>query len=164
MASKLALTVNGRAAELEIEQGEGEIRVCLGDRWHSAQLERTNQSGLYSLVIDGRSYEIFARERPGGLEVLLGNRVYAIDVGRPRADDAEPEVAGAWTLAAPMSGQVTEVRVAAGDSVTAGQVLLVIESMKMNNELTAARAGEVVEVGVGAGERVEKGRVLVRVT
>jgi biotin carboxyl carrier protein len=59
---------------------------------------------------------------------------------------------------------VIEVRVQPGDAVEAGQPLVVVESMKMNNELTALRAGTVAEAPVRAGERVEKGRVLVRLT
>ena len=164
MATTLALTVNGRAAEVELDVQDGEVRVRLGERWFPAQLEKTNQHGLYSLLIGGRSWEIFARERPGGFELLLGNRVYEIEVGRRRGAQAEEEVSGAWTLTSPMSGQVAEVRVRNGDEVQAGQTLAVVESMKMNNELTAARAGVVSDLQVAAGERVERGRLLLRVS
>ncbi len=165
MATTLALTVNGRAAEVEVLAENGAVRVRLGDRWYTAQLEKTNQSGLYSLLIGGRSWEIFARERPGGFELLLGNRVYDIEVGRRRgADVAEEAVGGVWTLTSPLSGQVTEVRVQNGDTVQAGQTLVIVESMKMNNELTAGRGGTVTDLHVTAGERVERGRTLLRIT
>jgi len=163
MAGKLALSVNGRAEEVEVTTEAGGLRVRLGDRWHAVELLPTNQSGLYSLLIEGRSWEVFARERPGGYELLIGNRVYDVDVGRGRRA-AEPEgVAGVWALVSPMAGQVLEVRVADGDQVEAGQTLVVVESMKMNNELTAARAGTVRDVRVAPGERVEKGRTVLRV-
>ena len=164
MATTLALTVNGRAAEVEVVAEDGEVRVRLGDRWHTAQLERTNQSGLYSLLIGGRSWEIFARERQGGFELLLGNRVYDVEVGRRRGPEAAEEaVGGVWTLTSPLSGQVMEVRVQNGDPVQAGQPLVVVESMKMNNELTALRGGTVTDVQVTPGERVERGRTLLRI-
>lgn len=163
MAGKLALSIDGRTEELEVAGEAGALRVRLGDHWHAVELQPTNQSGLYSLLIDGRSWEVFARERPGGYELLIGNRVYDVDVGRGRRA-AEPEgVTGVWTLVSPMAGQVIEVRVADGDQVEAGQTLAVVESMKMNNELTAARAGTVQGVQVRPGERVEKGRVVLRV-
>lgn len=163
MARVLNLRVNERRAEVEIETVDGELRVRLGDDWRTVQLERTNQSGLYSLLIGGRSYELFARERPGGFELLLGNRVYEIDVGPRATADTEQEAGGAWTLLAPMTGVVLEVRVQPGESVTVGAPLVVIESMKMNNQLTAARAGVVQEIAVAPGERVEKGRLLLRI-
>lgn len=164
MASKLAVSVNGRAAEVEIESTDGGLRVRMGEGWFPVELERTNRAGLYSLMIGGRSYELFARDRPGGFEVLVQNRVYDVAVGRTRAGEGGATGAeGAWTLLSPMSGLVTEVRVAVGDDVQAGQPLLVVESMKMNNELTAARAGTVSEALVSAGERVEKGKPLLRI-
>lgn len=164
MATKLALTVDGRTAEVEVVAEGGRLRVGFADRWFEAELERTNQHGLYSLLIGGRSWEIFVRERPGGFELLLGNRVYTVGVGRGRAAAAgDEEISGAWTLASPMTGQVIEVRVKNGDDVVAGQTLAVIESMKMNNELTAARAGTVTDLQVGPGDRVERGRTLLRV-
>jgi biotin carboxyl carrier protein len=163
MARKLALSVDGRAEGVEVVEERDGLRVRLGDAWHAVELQPTNQSGLYSLLIDGRSWEVFARERPGGYELLIGNRVYQVDVGAGRRA-AEPEgVAGVWTLVSPMAGQVVEVRIAEGDRVEAGQTLVVVESMKMNNELTAVRAGTVHDVQVRPGERVEKGRLLLRV-
>lgn len=166
MARKLALRVNGRREEAEVVEEDGVLRVRLGDRWHTVELERTNRAGLYSMLVDGRSWELFARERPGGLELLVGNRVYEVTVGSDRrgAEVDEGEMTGAWTLLSPMSGQLVEVRVANGDSVQAGQALVVVESMKMNNELTAARAGTVSDLQVSPGERVERGRLMLRVS
>ena len=170
MASKLTLAVNGRAAEVEVdvESQDGSVRVRLADpakpeagRWYTAEMLRTNQHGLYSLLLGGRSYEIFARERPGGLEILVGNQVYSVDTDQRRGRAAGPEQTGAWTLQSPMSGQVVEIRVAVGDTVQSGQALVVIESMKMNNEMAATRSGTVDAIQVSPGDRVEKGRPLV---
>jgi len=164
MAGTLNLSLNGRHVEMEVEPDGARFRVRLDDRWHSVELERTNQTGLYSVLIGGRSWEIFARERQGGLELLVGNRVYSVDVGRGRGAEPAAGVAGAWSLVSPMAGQVIEVRVRPGEAVEAGHLLVVVESMKMNNELSAARAGTVADVSVAPGQRVEKGRVMVRIT
>lgn len=162
MAAALEMTVNGRAVQVRVDTEDGELCVWLGDACHKASLQRTDERGLYSLFVDGRSFEIFARERPGGWELLVGNRVYQVELGRRRGEDAA-QLAGAWTLTSPMTGQVAEVRVRPGDAVEQGQTLVVVESMKMNNELVAARAGTVADVAVAPGDRVDKGKLLVRV-
>jgi biotin carboxyl carrier protein len=165
MAGTLKLTLDGRHAALEIEPEGTGYRVRLDDHWYQVELEKTNQAGLYSVLIDGRSWEVFARERTGGLDLLIGTRVYNVNLARLRGDDtATAGATGAWSLLSPMAGQVIEVKVQPGDPVEAGQPLVVIESMKMNNELVAARGGTVAETPVRPGERVEKGRLLVRLT
>lgn len=164
MARRLALIVNGRPAELQVVSEDGRLRVELNGEWHTAELARSNRSGLYSLLIDGRSWELFAWDRPGGIDLLIGNRVYAVEPAGPRrADRGGDEPSGAWVLTSPMTGQVAEVRVANGDEVQAGQTLVVVESMKMNNELVAARGGVISDLAVAPGERVERGKALLRV-
>ena len=69
---------------------------------------------------------------------------------------------GAWQLAAPMPGKVTQVLVENGQSVKAGQALLVIEAMKMENELRAPADGVIAQVVVQPGHTVEAGAVLLR--
>lgn len=163
MATSLTLTVNGRAVEVEVDLSDGRAKVRIDDREYDAELQGTNRPGLYSLLVGGRSWEVFARDRTGGVEILIGNQVYDVAVGRRRLDDQPAETTGAWALISPMAGQVVEVRVAAGDSVESGQPLVVVESMKMNNEMTAARGGVVTEVQVAPGQRVERGAVMVRI-
>jgi biotin carboxyl carrier protein len=70
--------------------------------------------------------------------------------------------AGAERVVAPMPGRVVRVLVAVGDEVQARQGLVVVEAMKMENELGSTRAGRVVEIGVAEGQSVEAGRLLVR--
>lgn len=165
MAGPIALAINERATEAEVFAEDGALCVRLDGTVHRTELLRTNQSGLYSLLVDGRSWEVFVRERPGVFELLIGNRVYEVRVGRGQArpGGADDGVSGVWTLTSPMAGQVVELRVQDGDAVEVGQTLAVVESMKMNNELIAARAGQVRDVQVAPGDRVEKGRALLRV-
>jgi acetyl/propionyl-CoA carboxylase alpha subunit len=166
MAQKLALTLDGVQAEAEVIAGADGLRVRLGERWHSVDFVPTGRIGLYSLLVDGRSFEVYAEARTGGWEILIGTRVFSVDAGPARPAGRGPvamEPAGTWLLRSPLAGIVVETLVAPGDAVRAGQVLLVIESMKMNNELTAARGGTVTEVHVRPGERVERGVQLVRI-
>lgn len=166
MAQKLALRVDdGTTAEAEVHETPEGLQVRLNDRWHTVDFAPSGRSGIYSLLVDGRSFEVYARPRPGGWEILIGNRVFSVDTGptRPGARRAALEPEGAWTLRSPLAGVVAETLVGPGDEVRAGQALLIVESMKMNNELVAARAGKVTAVHVQAGQRVERGTPLVRI-
>ncbi len=167
MAQKFALALDGAAYEVELDTGGSDARIRLADRWYAVELEATGRPNLYSLLIDGRSYEVYAEARPGGWEVLIGVDVFSIDTGPsrgPRGRNGVPAPpSGAWELRSPLAGIVVDVRVQSGDEVEQGQVLLVVESMKMNNELVAARAGRVTAVQAAAGDRVERGAPLVRI-
>jgi biotin carboxyl carrier protein len=83
---------------------------------------------------------------------------------RARALAAEPAEAADWLVLSPMMGIVREIYVSPGDTVKAGDILVVVEAMKMNNDLKARRPGRVQEVYVSAGERVEQGRALLLLT
>lgn len=164
MAPKLTLRLDGVETAAEVHAAADGTRVRLGDRWFTVELEPTGRPDLYSLLIDGRSFEVFARRRAGGWDILIGNRVFSVDTGAARAGRAAaPVPEGVWVLHSPLAGIVVEVRVAPGEEVRAGQVLLVVESMKMNNELTAARAGRVTRVAVRPGDRVERGAPLIQI-
>lgn len=164
MAPKLTLRLDGMETAAEVHTGADGTRVRLGDRWFTVELEPTGRPDLYSLLVDNRSFEVFARRRPGGWDILIGNQVFSVETGTARLGRAvAPVPEGVWLLRSPLAGIVVEVRVAPGEEVRAGQVLLVIESMKMNNELTAARAGRVTRVAVRPGERVERGAPLIQI-
>lgn len=78
----------------------------------------------------------------------------------PAAAPAAP-VAGAETINAPMPGTIVNVQVKAGDAVTKGQVLLVLEAMKMENEIMSPRDGVIAGVHVSKGESVDSGKLLI---
>lgn len=166
MAQAVTLRLDGRSAETEVTKADGKLRVRLDDRWFDVEMEPTGPNGLHSLLMNGQSFEVYARPRPNGWDILIGTRVFSVESssgrgGRGRALAAEPE--GVWVLKSPLSGIVNAVKVATGDRVEPGTVLLVIESMKMNNELSAARGGTVTAVNVTPGQRVDRGTPLVQV-
>jgi len=166
MAPKLAVRLNGARAEAEVTEDPEGRRVRLNGRWYVVDFTPTGRTGLYSLLIDGHSFEVYAQPRSGGWDILIGTRVFSVDTGpaRPSGRQAAPlEPEGVWLLRSPLSGIVAETPVAPGTEVRAGQLVLVVESMKMNNELTAARAGVVTDVYVRPGERVDRGAQLVRI-
>ncbi len=112
---------------------------------------------------DGRSVDAAITERPGGETLVQLPHVdipVLIDGRRYRRRGAEAEGSGEQRITAPMPGRVLRVLVGVGDAVTAGQAVVVIEAMKMENELKSLRAGRVREVCVTEASSVESGRLL----
>jgi biotin carboxyl carrier protein len=135
------------AAHLEDIDGTPVRLVTVGTSVHRVTARRDGPRGRYQLRIDGRRYSVDA----------LDERTRAI---RDLADASRPP-AGPVPLLAPMPGLVVRVHVSVGDTVVAGQPLVAIEAMKMENELRAVAAGTVREVRATPGTAVEKGALLV---
>jgi acetyl/propionyl-CoA carboxylase alpha subunit len=143
-------------------EGEGETD------WREVTLERVGDSGLYLLMMDNRPTELYLERRRGGAIVTIGRHAFDYDVmqWRPGLVARAGGVggpSGVVKLTAPMTGSVVEVRCAVGQQVAAGDVVLVIESMKMNNELRAAAAGTIEAVPVTPGQRIKAGDLLVAI-
>ncbi len=169
MAEKYLVHLGDELKEVEVEDGADGLRVRINDQWHNARLEQVGQSALYALLIDDHPHELFAVERAEGYDIVIGWDRYSVAVGtrgrraaqRPPGDQTmEEHPAGGWVVLSPMTGVVVEVYVEVGDEVAEGDVIMVIEAMKMNNELRAQRAGTVRVIHVTAGQRVESGMPL----
>ena len=105
----------------------------------------------YKVTLNGKTYEI---EVEAGKAMLL-DEYEAIVPSTPA-----PVAAGAQTISAPMPGTILKVNVANGQAVKKGDVLMVLEAMKMENEIMAPNDGTVTSVNVNAGASVEAGTVL----
>jgi pyruvate carboxylase subunit B len=140
--------VNGTAAAASLTELEGTpVRmVTIGDEVHRVVARRGATRGRYTLWLDGFRYEVEA----------LDERTRAIR--ELSAASAGP--AGPAPLVAPMPGMIVRIAVQVGDAVEAGQGLVVMEAMKMENELRATAAGTVRAVLAQAGTAVEKGAIL----
>jgi biotin carboxyl carrier protein len=114
---------------------------------------------------DGRSFQItYQRSSNGSWRLAVGQREYDLSVLTPT--EAIEAVAGAREsgpsrVTAPIPGKVVAIKVAVGDEVSAGQPLVVLEAMKMENELSAEQDGRVTAVHVSGGETVDGGELLV---
>lgn len=166
MAEKYLVRLEDEDTTLELEHGMDGIRVRReGDpTWKAVELDRVGDSGLYLLMVDSRPIEIYLERRRGGAIVTIGRHAFDYDVGRWRASagprSRHPGAAGS-RITAPMTGSIVEVRCAPGETVASGDVLLVIESMKMNNELRSPSDCVIESVPVKAGQRVKAGETLV---
>ena len=167
MAEKYLVRAADSENEYELES-EGEtvrLRRAGSSEWKTVELHPIGDSRLYLLMVDSRPTELYLERRRGGAVVTIGRHAFDFDVERWRAQGSiragRQEAAGPRRITAPMTGSIVEVRATPGQEVQAGDVLLVIESMKMNNELRSPAAGTVEQVPVVAGQRVNAGDLLV---
>jgi|SRR6516162_3156813 biotin carboxyl carrier protein len=124
---------------------------------------RETQPGVLSLLVDGRSYEVRRETTHAGMTVSVGSRRYCAEVADPRSlrtRRAAGNDKGPQKITAPMPGKVVRILVPEGNEVREGQGVLVIEAMKMQNELRAARQGIVRKIMVKEGAAANAGDVL----
>lgn len=122
------------------------------------------QPNILSLLIAGRSYRILFDARPGGKAIVLGERRISYRIDDPRSLRSRTNVdtsgTGARPIAASMPGRIVRILVQVGDHIEAQQGLIVVEAMKMQNELKAPKAGSVARIVVEVGATVKAGDVL----
>jgi len=145
--------------------GDGTFALTLGGRRHTVDA-RVLEHGAVSLLVDARSYDVELDESGDEVQVLVDSEVVTVDVADERAVSLRAgaagfSVSGKVVLTAPMPGKVVRVLVAPGAEVTEGQGLVVVEAMKMENELKAPKAGKVLEVTAVEAATVENGTKLV---
>ena len=165
MAAKYRLRLSDELYEIEVESDHaGGWRVTVGDKTRTISLERINEGARYSAIVNGRPYDVFAEEGPTDYHVRVdGARVVVgTQTGRKGGTDDGfgVDASGEWVLKSPMAGVVREIRVEADADVAEDDVLVVVEAMKMQNELHARRAGQVKAVYVSVGQRVDQGTPL----
>ncbi len=160
---KYQTTVNGKQYEVEINQNG---RVTVNGEERVVDFHALN-APLYSLLVDNASYEGLIELRDGTLHVQLLGDQYEVTVADERTQRLESAgggfqaQSGEIAVRSPMPGLIVAVPVVEGQSVNKGDALIVLESMKMENELKAPRAGVVTKVHVTKGDRIEQNKTLV---
>lgn len=126
---------------------------------------RRAEHDVWSLIIDGASYECTVQPIKNFLRVSIRGATWDIQIYDPRrirqGSTQAGDVDGKQVIISPMPGRVIRLEVAVGDTVEAGQGIVIVEAMKMENELEADRAGTVKEIQVAEGDTVESDQVLV---
>jgi biotin carboxyl carrier protein len=162
---KLRAEVEGEELTLDVRREGGRVLADVDGRRYEI-VAREVGGGEYLLLHEGRVYECRVDEvARGGVEVSVGGLTYEVALSDPKrlrgARAAAGQEAGRAQLSAQMPGRVVRVLVEAGQAVEAGQPLVVVEAMKMQNELKAPKDGTVTEVRVEPGATVNPGDVLV---
>jgi biotin carboxyl carrier protein len=125
---------------------------------------REVEPGVFSVLRNGRSFEVHVQPGPESFTVEAGDYRFQVEVRDPRNARRRHDSAiggGRQKIAAPMPGKVVRVLVTEGQAVEPGQGLIVVEAMKMQNEMKASKAGKVIEIKTLDGATVSAGEVLV---
>jgi biotin carboxyl carrier protein len=161
------VTVAGRERVVEIRQTRDGVRVLVDGEPHPVDLAAVEGTDLFSLLVDGRSVSFAARFENGSALLSFHDRDVEVGIEDERTRLARLATGGgrrartSTEVKSVMPGIVKEVRVEAGQAVKAGEPLLILEAMKMENEIRAPDDAVVERVHVGPGRPVEKGALLV---
>lgn len=160
MASRHRFLIDGTEHSVVVDESNGLFTVAVDDG-EPLQVDVTNSGlpGLFSLLLDGQPSQAFVSRRGAGFEVTTGGRRFAVEaatVGRGRRGPVGGLEDPLGKVSAPLGGVVIEVHVKVGDTIAVGDPLMVIEAMKMQNEVQAAHAGTVTALHYGKGDRVDQ--------
>ena len=162
---KYVTTINNKKFEIEI-LNDGSVLVNGTPR--EVDFLSLDPS-LYSIIMNGVSHEVVIEETDGDYQVLLGGRLYGGSVLDERAQLMMSRRGGAAaetgeiSIRAPMPGLIVAISVEEGQQVKAGQTVVILESMKMQNELKCPRDGTVQRISIQTGQTVEQKKVLVTI-
>lgn len=151
---------------VEIDEiGKGLYRVSVDGNEFLVDGKKTGRTN-YSLIVDNRSFEIEVDNAEDEYRVLVDGRNYHVNLVDERrvrvgGTQSDLQLQGRQRVSVPMPGKVIEVLVSEGDSVEKGQGLVIVEAMKMENEVRSPITGEVKEIKVKPGDTVEGGAVLI---
>lgn len=163
---KLKAELGGEEHQISIQQSDSKIAAEIDGRKYRLELRDLGE-GDY-LLIDGHTiyncHVVDAVNQPGDLEVTLRGTSYKLKLIDPKrlrsAQSGTAHHKGAAEIVAPMPGKVVRVLVQSGVEVEAGAGILVVEAMKMQNEMKAPKAGKVVSINAVVGATVNAGDVL----
>lgn len=150
--------------------GDGNYTALIGDKTYQVEVKRL-QSGYMMLLINGKrlhAYTTTSRSPQTGIQrrhvALVDREARLYELAKPQASTHRKTASlGGGSLTAQMPGQVTQVLVQEGDSVTQGQPLMLLEAMKMEIRLTAPQEGHVTRLFVKQGDTVERGQQLAEI-
>jgi len=158
------VVVDGKTHRLELTRREKTWLCKVDDQDIEVDAALTARD-ILSVLVGGKAYEI-KRERSlqGDIHLIIGSARYAVDVQDPRSLQTRRAAggveAGPQKITAPMPGKIVRVMVAVGDEVKAGQGIIVMEAMKMQNELKSPKDGRVQKILTTEGSTVNPGDAL----
>ena len=155
--------IDGKEFQIEILS---DSRVVINGTPHEIDFHTLPQGSSCSLLVNGRSFEPIMFNENGDWEVLIKGRLFSVrvedEIGRRLrlASGSISHQTGKYILLSPMPGLVIDIPVEIGSQVEKGDVLVILESMKMQNELRAPRAGIITSIQASLNDNVERKETL----
>jgi len=162
---KYITTIDSKEFAIEVID---EDHIEINGRVLEVDFNSVSGQPVYSLIINGKSHEGYVYADEDSWQVLLRGRLYQATVEDEREKRLHSAGSGVTSdsefhLKAPMPGMVVSIPVTEGESIQKGQVLLILESMKMQNELKSPKDGVIHRIRVKTGEKVEQKQALLSV-
>jgi len=162
----LHATINDHQSDIQIRDEGGRVFAEIDDRRYELDVHESGANG-YLLVSKSQVFDCRIEGQPeSGLrvEVIVGTTRYAVTLNDPRrlssAAPASTHAGDGARIIAPMPGKVVRVLVEVGSQVEAGAPIIVVEAMKMQNEMKSPKAGTVIALNIQTGDTVNGGDVL----
>jgi len=160
---KLKIELGGRKRDVELVRTGSRLTGSIDG--HAVEADAVEVSpGIYSILIGGASFEAQVESAAAGMVVTLGPRRIPVRVVDPRQwqgrRGGSVEAEGRQQIVAPMPGKVVRILVQQGEKVDAGRGVLVVEAMKMQNEIRSPKSGTVEKLLVTEGQAVNAGEVV----
>jgi biotin carboxyl carrier protein len=160
------VTVAEKAYRVELTRAGEQWKCTLDGREMSVNVV-DGQNGVLSLLLGGKSYEVKQETVGAETNVVVGQERFSVSVRDPRSFHSRSRAGtaeqGVMKVKAPMPGKVVRILCGVGDHVEAGQSVIVIEAMKMQNELKAPKNGVVKKINIMVGAPVDAGQSLAEV-
>lgn len=158
---KLQLVINAKSATADFNQQAEQAVLTLDAKTYEAQLVELTP-GLFTVILNGKVYACALEKLPSGAtEVIVNGCHIPVAIHDPKrlkhGTGGEGQAGGRATLMSPMPGKVVRILLDVGDDVAEGQGVLVVEAMKMQNEVQSPKIGKVAEIQVVEGQTVNAG-------
>ena len=163
---KYITTIDGREFSVEILD---DSHIIVDGITYTVDFQAVGEQPVVSLLVDGKSYEAYVYPNEAVLQVLMHGTLYPAQVEDEREKRLRLALGtgiaerGEFHLKAPMPGMVIAIPMSEGQQIEKGDVLVILESMKMQNELRAPRSGTISRVRVKVGDSVEQRQTLLSV-
>ena len=161
---KLELELDGQLIEADFVSTNGSAQLTFGEQNHEAEVSQP-EPGFFVVQLNNRVYRCAVEKSPSGAtEVVVNGQRVSVNVRdkkhlRGNAGGGAG-ASGKVSLISPMPGKVVRILLNAGDEVAANQGVLIVEAMKMQNEVQSPKAGKVAEIRVTEGQTVNTGETL----
>jgi biotin carboxyl carrier protein len=163
---ELELNIDDKVCKLQVEFKDGLYRVNLEDNEYTVESSQISDNCI-SLLVDGKTFTVYLAKADGKRYVSIGGEQFcieeAVSEGSRASDHDSTAVDEAPVAASPMPGKVVKLLVKEGDEVEKGQGLVIVEAMKMENEIKSPVKGMVEKVNFKAGDLVDAAQPIVEV-